>query len=264
MSTDFDQFKCRIDEALGCPAELGNLLQAFIIGSVGRDFVQGMLAAVLAGDPKIYAGIGGGAVLVHRTRDVAVSLRIIHERTDRLHLVGSDAIVAFRPGSPVVRDIYSVTEPRDFAVFQAGAKIALKRREPCAGAILEERVADNLVYDYFSETPSLCIRATRLPIRDQIWVFRRDDLTSEFPTVGEAAHSGLVLLCSMVAALREGRGVPLLNHLTGHRSHVVRWAAIQALGRLDSALGIAALRSALNDPHAHVRSTSQQILERLG
>ncbi len=66
-----------------------------------------------------------------------------------------------------------------------------------------------------------------------------------------------------MAAMQETRAVPLISSLADHPSHAVRWAVVQALGRLDPQAALQHLRQAVNDPHPHIRNAAQKTLARL-
>ena len=55
-----------------------------------------------------------------------------------------------------------------------------------------------------------------------------------------------------------------LGAISEHPSHFVRWAAIQAVGRLDRARAVELLRRSLEDAHPHVRSMAAKVLAKVG
>jgi hypothetical protein len=145
-------------------------------------------------------------------------------------------------------------------VFESGASLVFMDSLRHDGGVIHERVADHIVYDYRCPETFVKLTLSFRPGGDQVWHFDRRALSASFATLGSVAHSSCVMLATMVRALGERRALPLILELTDHTSHVVRWSAIQALGKLDGALARAALEKAMSDRHPHVRASARKAL----
>jgi HEAT repeat protein len=75
--------------------------------------------------------------------------------------------------------------------------------------------------------------------------------------------SRLEFVISMMCVMKDRSSLPALEGLSAHPAHFVRWAAVQALFRLDRERGITALRNALADRHEHVRNAASRSLAKI-
>jgi hypothetical protein len=79
---------------------------------------------------------------------------------------------------------------------------------------------------------------------------------------GEAARLEFAL--GVLARLGDQRSTTAVQELFWHPDHVVRWAAVRTLMKLDRSAGLDLLEAALRDPHPHVRQAARTAYQRLG
>jgi len=81
---------------------------------------------------------------------------------------------------------------------------------------------------------------------------------------GDPVSSRLEMLTRVLADLNYPAGVGVIEKLTHHRDHHVRWNSMRHLLRMDSALGISRVKSAAHsDPHRDVREVANEVLSQL-
>ena len=117
------------------------------------------------------------------------------------------------------------------------------------------------LHDLRIERPTLVaklIGMNREPIQ---WMAERTSLRVVQAISASPIHSELEIMARTLGALRMG-GADSLDRLAGHESHFVRWAAIQAMGRVAPEKAIALLKQATHDAHPHIRRSAGAFLSR--
>jgi hypothetical protein len=105
-----------------------------------------------------------------------------------------------------------------------------------------------------------------LQARETARLFWRYDSATLMPQalVSDVGDVGrLEFAAAVLARMGDVRNAPALQKLYWHPDHVVRWAAVRALMKLDRAAGLELLEAALSDPHPHVRQAARTGLDRL-
>jgi hypothetical protein len=266
--SDFSSILLKLEQTLAgsldCPAELGSHLKSFLHGSGATDVVNELLAAYLrTWDVRMLERLDGESFLLLQNERFAVSLKLVTKPSDLLNTPGVDRFTVFRSPAPVMIDRYRISGRFDPDVFDPGATLELDKSWQDDGSCLYQSRAEPFVHDYHAPAPILVAQLVRYPASSQIWFFHRETRRAAFPVVGYMELSSYVLLSRMIAAMGERRALPLLEELTANGSHVVRWAAIQAIGKLDGAAGRAQLQRALSDPHPHISSAAAKTLAKI-
>ncbi len=175
----------------------------------------------------------------------------------------SDALVILKgKGRKRVRR-YKIDGAIDLEVFTPGVGLQLVDEREYDGGLVEERLADKMVYEYSSDEDFMMLRLAYRPFADQCWHFDRSTLASKFPSAGLMDQSALVNTAKVLGALGDPGALPHLLELAAHPSHFVRWAAIQAVGRLDRGAAIELLNRSVEDSHPHIRSMAAKVLTKL-
>ncbi|MGE6331691.1 HEAT repeat domain-containing protein [Stenotrophomonas sp. NPDC077659] len=117
------------------------------------------------------------------------------------------------------------------------------------------------VHDLRIQRPTLVaklIGAVRQPLQ---WMIDRERGEVIQAISSSPIHSELEIMARTLGALRDG-GSDTLSRLAAHESHFVRWAAIQAMGRIDPTQALQLLEGARNDAHAQIRQSAANVLAR--
>jgi len=254
-----------LEAALDRPDALGAALQAFVSTGQLAEIVERLASAYRpdAPDPAP-GGLDDDALPLIRALRFALSVQIAPGTGGPLCIPAADQLVLVIARAPVEVVRYRIATGVDLEVFDPSASLAVLDRRAYTGEPIWERRADRVVHDYRAAAPFARLCLALRPSIGQRWVFDRSSLRASFPMLGSLDDSGDVALCRMVAALPERRALPMLLDLAGHRSHAVRWAAIQAIGKLDGREGRRLLERAAHDPHPHIRAAAQRTLSRLG
>jgi HEAT repeats len=238
-------------------------LQTLLVDRAITHHLNGIVASALQGRLKHALQVGEERIVLIEHERFGLHLRIVRSGAPYLLSVSSDALVAIKMHAPVTIDRYRFAPGNGVEVFEPGAALLLVDSVFYDGGVIHERVTEHVVYDYRCAETFVKLVMTFRPGGAQVWHFDRRTLSASFATLGSVDHSADVMLSRMIGALGERRALPLILELTNHPSHVVRWSAIQALGRLDGAQAKVALEAAVNDSHPHIRASAEKMLRRL-
>jgi HEAT repeats len=111
--------------------------------------------------------------------------------------------------------------------------------------------------------PMLAILIT--PDKFQIrWEYDSTTLAPVRAIAADNSASRLEFVISLMSTMNDRAALPVLRELSSsHPAHFVRWAAVQAMFRLDRDTGMQALHCALNDPHEHVRNAASRSIAKI-
>jgi len=96
------------------------------------------------------------------------------------------------------------------------------------------------------------------------WMFDRSTLRPVGANSLNPTHSHLTSLAYAASLVGDSSSIEPLELALSHPNHAVRWAAVQAIGRLDRNAALRALGKLSDDPHPHVRRSAARMLERAG
>jgi hypothetical protein len=263
-SSTLQELEQALAGSLDCPAGLGGLLSSFLHGAGATEAINHLLTMYLQhSGTRELARLDGESLLLMQNERFALSLKLVSKKSDLLHTSGIDRITAFRSASPVTVDRYRIVGRFEPDIFNPEATLERVDSRPSDGSYLHERQLDPYIHDSHSASPFIVAQLVRYPASSQVWFFHRTTLRAAFPAVGYSTLSGYVLLSRMVAAAGERRALPLLEQLATHEAHTVRWAAIQAIGKLDGAAGRAWLEKSLSDGNPHISNAAAKVLAKL-
>lgn len=95
------------------------------------------------------------------------------------------------------------------------------------------------------------------------WAFDLDNLRAWQQSSTVLEDTQLVYICETLAALGNQAAAESLEPVLGHPRHQVRWAALQAIARLDGERMKGHLGNAVKDEHPHVRAATHTETRRL-
>jgi len=258
---------------LGYPATLGSLLTDFVeSGGLARE-VNEVLQSLARHNVGVLSRLGTDMLMLLEDGDFVLQLKkfqgtggaaLSSAENAYLCTSASDALVILKgKGRKRVRR-YKIDGAIDLKVFAPGVGLQLLDEREYDGAPVHERLSDMMVYEYCSDEDFMMLRLAYRPFADQCWHFDRSTLTSKFPSAGLMDQSALVNTAKVLGALGDRGALPHLLELTGHPSHFVRWAAIQAVGLLDRGTTIDLLKRSVDDAHPHIRSMAAKVLTKIG
>jgi hypothetical protein len=114
-----------------------------------------------------------------------------------------------------------------------------------------------------ADPPLLAILIT--PDKFQIrWEYDSTTLAPVRAIAADISASRIEFVISLMSTMNDLSALPVLEELSSfHPAHFVRWAAVQAMFRLDRNTGMQALHRALNDPHEHVRTAASRSVAKI-
>jgi hypothetical protein len=254
-----------VDRHESCPEILGSFLTKLVNGGTIKSVLHEIVARVVEKPSSAnLLTVGNNFLLLAATPAYTLHLRVVDGETPLLYSSSADAFLCCPEKSPLALDVYRIEGEPDLAHFRENVPLRLVESGSCAGRLVRQRKADPLVYDFRSPCPAVLLKLTLLPPAELVWVFDRAGLASSYSMLSRVSMSGLVMLCKMIGAVRERRAIPWLVELARHPSHVVRWSAIQAIGRLDRTLAVEHLLDARADEHPSIRESAALVVARLG
>lgn len=256
-----------LDEILGQGVDIGAPVLRRRLGEIVRDYIPARLNALLryqlAHAGMEVAGIHLRAYVVHVGSYGAINLSLIDAVPRHLHWQPFDALLCrVNPGvSPVHR--YRLPEDLANDIVDPAVRLESAGTEPFgAGEFLIKR-ADTDVFDFEASTdrPVLIARLHRPAKGPLDWTFDRRSLSPIGASGNDLAESQLISLIRTAAVFSDS-DVDQLRRALDHPSHSVRWAAMQAIGKLDAEAATALLPDLTRDPHPHVRRAAERTLAR--
>lgn len=102
------------------------------------------------------------------------------------------------------------------------------------------------------------------PLWQHLWSFDARTLRPWHIGHSELPVSQLRAVIQIFRELGYAPSRAIVQELTHHPVHDVRWEAVKTLASLDAAAGVAALHDAADDPHPHVRAAARKSLAMIG
>jgi hypothetical protein len=115
-----------------------------------------------------------------------------------------------------------------------------------------------------SAEPQFILSVGSAPLGGFTWDFDRTSLHATGVRAMNGLDSGLETIVEFLGTIRAQAALPLMDKLSRHPRHFIRWKAIQAAYGIDRDRGLEMARLALSDPHPEIRSLAATALERFG
>lgn len=123
---------------------------------------------------------------------------------------------------------------------------------------------DIIDFDLEPSCPMVILRLQLALFGGLEWMFDRSTLRPVGASSLNPTHSHLTSLAYAASLLGDASSIEPLELALTHSNHAVRWAAVQAIGRLDRDAALKALGKLSQDSHPHVRRSATRMLERAG
>lgn len=115
------------------------------------------------------------------------------------------------------------------------------------------------IFDVDVSKPVATVKFMSAPFGALQVAFSRDG-KYEQAIAADPIDSELVTMCAALREMGEVSSSPVLNKLARHSSFFVRWAAIQAMAKVEPVLALSMLRDATNDDHPSIRVAARKML----
>lgn len=184
--------------------------------------------------------------------------------SDHLYTIVSNMMIAVIGSQPLIVNHHELPASINNEIYDPAIKLSPPRRETyLPGEVLkidcERETVDLLV----SVPAALVVKFTMSPSQSLQWAFARDDLSAIQAIAGNSVDSELVSLAQTLGAMSSVSSIATLLELTAHKRHFVRWAALQALAKIDPDRMPSLLRIATVDAHPHIRSAAFRAIEKM-
>lgn len=255
-----EQLEKHILDRIGSPKELG----LFLLDDGTRAYVSDALNEFLDTQQESSRikpnNIGEDFAVVSRTSKYLFSIHIHRSLKSLIHSPSTVAASALFCSLPITISEYRISKPVEYEIFQSDASLVPEPQRLHDGEPLISDPHAYRIWECSAASPVVELRIGLRPGVSQIWHFDRVTLQAKFASIANVQVTGYVMLSRMLSSLQERRALELLRQLSRHDAHVVRWAAVQAIGRLDRNLALDCLAESLKDPHPHIRSSAQKAL----
>ncbi|WP_313534375.1 HEAT repeat domain-containing protein [Sphingomonas sp.] len=265
-------FESLLHSNLDRPDYLGGLLEEFAQGGALEEAILDRASSIFEKQLSVIS-FGADVLLLLRNERYQLLVRkmgdpefwSVKEARPNLFLTTSptDSVVVSVSREPVFMDRYDIDRPVDLNAFDPNARLVCTERCNVTGKAVQE-LRGCQIYDYHSDGAFLQLRLMKMPFADQVWLFDRATLAPSYPASVGGENSMLVNLARMFGAMKTQEAVPELEALWEHPVHYVRWAALQAVGRIDGDRARNMLRGAVDDPHPLIQRAAQRELTKAG
>lgn len=210
------------------------------------------------------AGVNLRTYVIFKGDHCSINLSLIDSMSPNLHWHPYDAIFyRVNPGTSRVH-FYRLPDQLANEVVDVTARLDfVESRDFAQASVVTKRSAiDILDFEAAPEAPVVIARLHLSSKGALDWSFDRETLSPIGATSNVPAESHLISLISAAALFPES-DLGLLRQAVLHPSHNVRWAALQAIGKLDPDAAVALLPNLARDPHPHVRRAAERTLASL-
>lgn len=157
---------------------------------------------------------------------------------------------------PLHVDRYQLPQDFNADVFVPGSRLSEPIQEIYKHGEIMFSDSRSEVLDVRVERPVPVVKFISTPFAKLQWAFHRTSLEAIQAIASNPLDSELVPICMALKAMKRIGSDTILDKLSTHESHFVRWSAIQGLGHLNPELAGSKLRAALSDSHPHIRAAA--------
>lgn len=261
--TSLVDVEAAIHTCLGCPEQLGSVLerldQSPLISSILNDYLGSESSATMLKARNV----GDGVVVLLRCDRFVLSIHLLKERRPQVVSAGTLEFSVYKSPTPISITRYKLSKPVDYSIFDPAVYLERLPSRPWNGSAVANDPGSYEIPEAVSESWIAELKLGLRPATNHLWHFDRGTLAARFASVGNTEWSGYAVFSRLFASLGERRAIPFISQLVQHPSHIVRWAAIQAIGRLDSELAIQMLEQATTDQHPHIQKAANMALAKL-
>jgi hypothetical protein len=270
-----DELMDELSRNLSCPAALGRTLQDACDGGLVAIHLNALIARLAEGDERHLKQANARSMVLAQRGDTVLQVRRLGgppTHVDRLseaeryvHTAPSNCVLVIRGNASVIVDRYRLPKGIDRSGFQAGIVLETLGSERYDGSFIVERHDDDEIRDYRCEAgEAWMVRLNHAPYATETWFFEKSTLRSVFASAVLADYSSLVTLCRVFGAQQDEGAKPMVEELARNEAHFVRWAAVQAMGRIDGERARELIEERCEDPHPHVRGAALSALKKFG
>lgn len=260
---------------LSCPAVLGRTLVEACDSGLIATHVNALVARLLQGDEAHLKQANARSIVLAQRDNTVLQVRRLGgapTHVDRLseaeryvHTAPSNAVLVIRGNAPVTVHRYRLPAGVDRTGFQPDILLEPLGSERCDGSFFVERYGDDEIRDFRCDAGhAWMVRLNYSPYATETWFFEKSTLRSVFASAVLADYSSLVTLCRVFGAQHDEGAKPFVEELATSEAHFVRWAAVQAMGRIDGARAREMIETCCEDQHPHVRAAAQSALKKFG
>ena len=171
------------------------------------------------------------------------------------HLMG--AVVGKRS---LEADLYRLPPEHDGDVFAPSAPAVFAGHRTYGPGEVFTVDSRREAFDVRIAEPVVALKFITTPFMRLQWTFDRQTLKATQAIASNPLDSELVTICLTLKAMKRTGSDALLDRLSRHPAHFVRWAAIQGLGAVNAEKAVERLKQSLTDEHPHIRRAAAKHL----
>lgn len=199
-------------------------------------------------------------LVLHADRRVELSVWSFSRPRQYIHTVASHTMLAPCTATPLAYRRFRLPAKYDNRVFDRNLKLDYVDEGVTRQGEVLCLAAGGLLYDFLVQQPTPLLKLTYGPIETMEWLFHRDTGAAWKISDSDAAATQARVGAYVLGQMSHPSSAEALKELSFHRSHAVRWAAIQALSRISVSEALERLRAALDDSHPHIRRAAERTL----
>lgn len=238
---------------------LGNeMIQMVRSGETARALVEDLQRSVA--EPTWMGNWKPNELVLYAGHRVELSVWTFATARQYIHTVSSHTLMVPCTSAPLAYRRYRLPDRYDNTIFDRTLKIDLVDEGTTPEGELLWMEGGGLLHDFVITQPTPVLKLTYGPIESMEWLFNRDSLAAWKIGDSDLAATQRRVGAYMLGQIASPTSVDVLKELTHDRSHAVRWAAIQALARINVSEALQRLTAALSDPHPHIRRAAERSL----
>ncbi|MFT3765114.1 MAG: HEAT repeat domain-containing protein [Minicystis sp.] len=179
-----------------------------------------------------------------------------------IYTSSSDALIGAASASGFCYRRYSLSESYDNSVFDPNVAILAGEHGSCPfgdAVLFPQKAASE-----YRDNGSLVLKVIDQRSADcAMWEFDRHTRRARRAYAADAGGTTLRYLLRFLSEFGNATSVDAARRLLSHPHHYIRWDAVKAIGMLDAGELGGVLHTMLDDPHPHIRSASQKMLQQI-
>jgi len=222
------------------------------------------VSAIALGD-SLQGKSRGNTVDLWTTPRFGLVLKSVQDKTRGLIYIPGHAMYAPISGGSVAFDLYHLPRNFDGDCFSPEIILDPPVHELVMPSVTIVNNARLNVADIFSPTnrPQVVLMLESAAFGGLRWSFDRLTRKALSLSAQNPSDTSVEIILELLAAVRSPESIPVIEALTSHPMHFVRWRAVQTIGAIDVDAGIRHATTATSDAHPHVRDAARKTLDRL-
>lgn len=251
---------------------LQDSFQAFIDSGELLSIINNELSVMRRNPEYVPHGSNGNTILLFDAPKISLTATVLDQNNmsmDKIYSAAGDAMFGNVSREAIPLRFHTIPEACDLDVFDTAHAVLPGEMYNLAPRATVAIPARRTVTEYLCTKQATLVKLTSRLYPPLVWVYDKKTGVPRFSSSGDLQGSRLQSSINLLSALEAGSVVPSddsienLKNLAEHRLHYVRWAAVQALCKMDFESGKGVLVEAIQDRHPHIARAASSSVRRL-